>query len=160
MLILISEVVVILFFPHTCVVLFPFLFLCFGYLLYIWKTICRNHLKSYIKVSFPDQIFICFYQVPGTLSFWDHFNPSSKLEVPWTHSDDANLDYLSIQGLAYFQFTFTLKVASCLGFHLHMYVGRVGERNGLSYSSLWMDAELYFRPCHPKTSEGKSDFKC
>lgn len=100
--------------------LFCFLWLLAGYC--IFKTICRNGLKSYVKVSFPDQTFICFYQLARGLSIWDHLNPCSKLEVPWI-TQIIQTWITTVQWLVYFQFTFILKIVSCLGSHLN--VGRV-----------------------------------
>ena len=48
---------------------------------YVRKIIYRNDLKFCMKVSFPDQIFISFYQGPGALLLWDLLNPNSRLEV-------------------------------------------------------------------------------
>ena len=44
-----------------------------------------------------------------SLAIWDHLNPCSKLEVPWT-TQIIQAWITSVQGLVYFQFIITLKV--------------------------------------------------
>lgn len=108
------------------IIFFFYSYLCclvslFVSLLWLFAMYLKNYLKELFKVLHKGILSRSdFHLLLPALSFWDHLNPGSKLKVPWAHSVDTNLDCQSVQGLTYFQFTFTLKVAFCLGFHLNV----------------------------------------
>lgn len=40
----------------------------------------------------PEKVLVCFCQVPGGITIWDHFSPFSLLEIFLGSSDGLKLD--------------------------------------------------------------------